>query len=193
MYIFLRSDRRQTAIASTSIMAASAAVKAASRAVFGLGNSTPPSPDFRRITPQPRRDSSHPTGSVSLVPCRHSGLRAVAVAARVLVDPAHAQTDDRDLAPSNLPVELVEGRVTLSRDPSPASGPVTTMRRTAFGHGSLVQTSPPGDFGPPHSALDRPTRPRKGFRLPAHPRYTAAPRPLATSLPWPICACGRPF
>ena len=36
------SDRRQTAIASTGILAASAAVKAASRAVFGLGNSTPP-------------------------------------------------------------------------------------------------------------------------------------------------------
>ena len=138
-------------------MAASAAVKAASRAVFGLGNSTPPPPppDVRRITPQPRRDSSHPTGSVSLVPCRHSGLRAVAVAARVLVDPAHAQTDDRDLAPSNLTVELVEGRVTLSRDPSPASGAVTTMRRTAFGHGSLVHTfiPPPPGILALHTAL----------------------------------------
>ena len=48
-----------------SILAASAAVKAASRAVFGLGNSTPP-PDFRRITPYRRRYASHQTGSASL-------------------------------------------------------------------------------------------------------------------------------
>ncbi len=27
---------------------------------------------------------------------------------------------------------------------------------------------------------------------PPHPRHTAAPRPLAASLPWPLCACGRP-
>ena len=78
------------------------------------------------------------------------------------------QTGDRDLAPSNLTVELVEGRVTLCRDASAAAGAVTTVRRTAFGCGRLVQTFTPRFW--PSTQRPRPSHtPAQGLPPPRTP------------------------
>ena len=55
-----------------------------------------------------------------------AALFLAGVLASLLVPPAHAQTDDSALAPSNLTAELVDGHVSLDWDaPSEVSGSIT--------------------------------------------------------------------
>ena len=57
----------------------------------------------------------------------------------------------------------------------PSTTPLTCRRITPYRRRDSSHRTGPASLPPPH------------------PRYTAAPRPLAASLlPWPFCACGRP-
>ena len=74
---------------------------------------------------EPCRDSPYQDGSAPTIPCGH-GSPLAGVLASLLVPPAHAQTDDSALAPSNLTAELVDGHVSLDWDaPSEVSGSIT--------------------------------------------------------------------
>ena len=99
----LSSGKQRIAIAPADVPAASAGATNALRAAYIiLAQTFTPPPDFRRITPEPRRDSSLRLAPLPLIAAVVSALCLAGALATFLVYPVSAQSENEPLTASFL-------------------------------------------------------------------------------------------
>ena len=139
-------------------------------------------------------------------PVRPPGTRPPGVAAGTSGQPQRKMQDKQGRGAVSVPVML---EAAVHRDgglwrPVPWKGRrrLTEMQAAKTSRNDVLSVFSEGSSATPPLTCRRITSYRRrdsspqtgpASLPPPHPRYTAAPRPLAASLlPWPLCACGRP-